>query len=314
MGGKFFCAPKISVVIPLYNCSTDSSRAEVEKLLPHFDGRLKILSTEKNLGGAGVPRNIGIEHAAGKYITFVDNDDFLLPTALADLYDAAEKFQADVVHTEKCFSFNDKGSATFEREELSSQKCDTCDFVEEPTLEPELDERIKRYVKGCFFWLPWGKLFRRDLIVNNRIDFPQMKTSDDMVFCFKCLCLAKNYLRVPAVTNIYRILKNSTSKKILTPREGIKFLLNVMTIGIASIDDFMSGLEFFSANPAARRDVLKFFIDMHFSFMQNLFTSNQAHEVLQIFYDELQNPALNQHGKDLVMAHLLAECVESLKA
>ena len=67
-------APKISVIIPLYNaekfireclvsvlaskfkdyevlvvddCSTDNSLAEVRKLLPHFYGRLKIFSTEK---------------------------------------------------------------------------------------------------------------------------------------------------------------------------------------------------------------------------------------------------------------------------
>ena len=81
-------APKISVIIPLYNaekfireclisvlaskfkdyevlvvddCSTDNSLAEVKKLLPHFNGRLKIFSTEENSGGPGVPRNIGIK-------------------------------------------------------------------------------------------------------------------------------------------------------------------------------------------------------------------------------------------------------------
>ena len=88
--------PQISVIIPMYNaekyirqclisvlaskfknyevlvvddCSTDNSVAEVRKLLPHFDGRLKLLSTEKNSGGAGIPRNIGIKNAAGKYVT-----------------------------------------------------------------------------------------------------------------------------------------------------------------------------------------------------------------------------------------------------
>lgn len=182
----------MSVIIVVDDCSTDSSRAEVEKLLPHFDGRLKILSTEKNSGGAGVPRNIGIEHATGKYIMFLDADDFLLPTALADLYDAAEKFQADVVHTEKCFSFNDKGSATFEREELCSQKCDTCDFVEEPTLEPAaLRERLQRCIAGKFIWMPWSKLYRRDFLRDNRIEFPDMALTEDLVFCFKCLCFAE---------------------------------------------------------------------------------------------------------------------------
>ena len=118
--------PKISVIIPLYNaekyirqclisvlsskfkdyevlvvddCSTDNSVAEVKKLMPHFDGRLKLLSTEKNSGGAGIPRNVGMQNAVGVYIIFVDADDFILPTSLGDFFELAEEFNADVVHT-----------------------------------------------------------------------------------------------------------------------------------------------------------------------------------------------------------------------
>lgn len=126
-------APAVSVIIPLYNaekfirqclisvlaskfqdyevivvddCSTDRSVVEVEKLLPHFDGRLKILHTDVNSGGAGVPRNLGLKSARGKYITFVDNDDLILPTTLGYFFDIAEKFNADVLHTEKCLATN----------------------------------------------------------------------------------------------------------------------------------------------------------------------------------------------------------------
>ena len=120
--------PKISVIIPMYNaekyirqclisvlaskfndyevlvvddCSTDNSVAEVKKLLPHFDGRLKIFATEKNSRGAGVPRNIGIKNSSGKYVTFIDNDNMILPDALENLFETAETYGADVVHTEK---------------------------------------------------------------------------------------------------------------------------------------------------------------------------------------------------------------------
>ena len=140
--------PKISVIIPMYNaerfirqclisvlaskfqdyevlvvddCSTDNSVAEVAKLVPHFDERLKILQTETNSGGAGVPRNIGIRHAAGKYVTFIDADDFILPTALDDFFDAAEKVQADVVHTVKAYCFRDAGGKMFSRADLQLQ-------------------------------------------------------------------------------------------------------------------------------------------------------------------------------------------------
>ena len=328
-------APKISVVIPLYNaekfirpclisvlaskfadfevvvvddCSTDNSAAEVEKLLPHFHGRLKLFHTEKNSGGAGVPRNLGIKNSSGKYVTFVDADDFILPNALGELLAAAENFQADVVHTEKFFSFDDRGKSHFTREELTLQRHETGAGVEMPTLEPaDLRERIRRCLDGKFLWLPWGKLFRRDLIVDNRIDFPQMKTSDDFIFCFKCLCCAENYLRVPFVTNIYRVLKKSTSRRVMTSEDGVKFWLGVVTQGAALIDEFTNQLKFFRRNPAARRDALKFFVDKHFGMIEKLFQGLEPYEIQKIFYDELQNPALDSHGKNLVAAYLYVE-------
>ena len=295
-------------VIVIDDCSTDNSLAEAKKLLPHFNGRLKIFSTNKNSGGAGIPRNVGIKKAAGKYITFVDSDDFVLPTALDNFFGSAEEFQADVVHTEKFLVFNDTGKGNFLWEELTLKRYETGDCVEVPTLEPEdLTERIQRYIAGKFLWVPWGKLFRRKLIVENNIDFPQMKNSSDMVFCFKCMCLAKNYLRVPHVVNIYRVFEGSTSRKVLTSSEGVRRWLSVVTIGLQSIEEFMSELEFFKTYPNCRREVLKFFIDKHLGFIRNLFQGLQPHEVQEIFFDELQNPELNLNGKNLVAAYLYTE-------
>ena len=327
--------PKISVIIPLYNAekfirqclisvlaskfqdyevlvvddgSTDNSVAEVKKLLPHFDGRLKIFLSEKNSGGAATPKNIGIKNAAGKYIIFVDSDDLILPTTLEKFFDAAEKFQAEVVHTEKFLSFDDTDKGDFKWEELSLKKYDAGESVEVPTLEPKnLKERIERYCEGRFFWVPWGKLYRRDFLLKNKIDFPQMKTSSDMVFCFKCMCSAENYLRVPHVTNIYRIRKDSTSRRLLSSQEGVKMWLSVVTIGIESIDEFMNERKFFQQNPDCRCKALKFFIDKHFDMIKYLFQDVPSHEVQKIFFDELQNPELNPDGKNLVAAYLFAE-------
>lgn len=141
--------PKISVIIPLYNaekfirqclisvlaskfkdyevlvvddCSTDNSVAEVKKLTAHFDGRLKLLSTEKNSGGAGVPRNVGIKNAAGKYVTFIDNDDMILPDALGNFFETAEFYNADVVHTVKNYVFYDAGGEIQPRRFTTSKR------------------------------------------------------------------------------------------------------------------------------------------------------------------------------------------------
>ena len=326
--------PKISVIIPMYNaekfirqclisvlaskfkdyevlvvddCSTDNSVAEVEKLLPHFDGRLKLLSTEKNSGGAGIPRNIGIKNAAGKYVTFIDNDDMILPTALGDFFDAAENFNADVVHTVKAYVFYYVEGKNFNRADLQLQSDSSDDFSTTPRLDIEdLRERMKDYVEEKYFWLPWGKFYRREFLIENKIDFPQMRFSEDMVFCFKCLCLAKNYLRVPFVTNIHRINQNSVSQKILPTEQGVNIWLGILAKVAALIDDFMDRLEFFKANPEIRYDVLKFCNDVHFDMIKNLFQGSEPHEVQKIFYDELQNPELDSKGKNLIAAYLYA--------
>ena len=328
-------APKISVIIPMYNaekfirqclisvlaskfadyevlvvddCSTDNSVAEVEKLAPHFGGRLKIFHTEKNSGGAGIPRNVGIKNSAGKYVMFIDNDDALLPTALDDFFTAAEEFQADVVHTVKAFVFYGMDEKNFARADLQLQSDSSDDFSTTPRLETEnLRERMKDFVDEKIFWLPWGKFFRREFLIENKIEFPNLTYSEDMIFCFKCVCLAKKYLRVPFAANIHRIRRRSLSQKIIPVNEGVQFFLNVITNVAALTDEFMCRQEFFRVNPDVRRDVLKFFIDKHFSFIDVASNDFKAHEVQKKFYEALENPALNQHGKNLVAAYLFTE-------
>ena len=322
--------PKISVIIPLYNaekyirqclisvlaskftdyevliiddCSTDNSVDEVKKLLQHFDGRLKILSTEKNSGGPGIPRNIGVKNAAGKYIVFLDSDDLILPTTLGDFFKLAEYHMADAIFPDRYFIFNDK----FKGDNLKVMFNGTVDeLVDTPTLEPVgLREKIGLYTEGKF--MPWGKFYRRNFLLENKIEFTRIKFSEDTVFSFKCICLAEKYLRVPHVLNIYRIREDSASRKILSSREGVKLWLSVVTIGIESINDFMDRQKFFLENPACRSQVLKFFIEKHFGMIKNLFQGVEIHEVQKIFFDELQNSELDSTGKNLVAAYLYAE-------
>ena len=327
--------PKISVVIPFYNaekyirqclisvlaskfqdyevivvddCSTDNSVDEVKKILPYFDGCLKIFSTEKNSGGAGVPRNIGVKNAVGEYIVFVDSDDLILPDALGYFALLADMYEADVVYAEKHFHLND--DEPFNAANLTPV-CNIAveELIETPTLESnDLRERMRRDIAGEFFILPWGTCYRRKFLTENKIDFPQMKYAEDLTFCFKCLCLAKNFLRIPHITNVHRTLKSSIGKNIASSfGEGILPWLKVFTENISLMDEFMSGLEFFRTNPDYRLEVLKHYTDVHFKMIKKFVQEFPSHEVQKIFYDELQNPELNSAGKNLIAACLYTE-------
>ena len=322
---------KISVIIPMYNaekfirqclisvlsskfkdyevivvddCSKDNSVAEVKKISAYFDGRLKLLSTEKNSGGAGIPRNIGIKNAAGKYITFIDNDDMILPTTLENFYDTAEFYGADVVYAEKYFILND--DAELKGKDLKVMFGTAIeDLIDVPTLESnDLGKRIRRYLAEQFFYLIWGKCYRRDFLLENKIDFPQMRFSEDLTFSFKCLCLAKKYLRIPHITNIRRQRKASTGRMIIDSRDGVKLWLKILSDNVLILEEFMRRIEL---GFDIRRDFLKFCIDVHFDMIKNLFQGLEPHEVQKIFYDELQNPEMDSKGKNLIAAYLYAE-------
>ena len=112
--------PEISVIVPVYNCEKyigkciesilnqtfkdlelilidDGSADESGKICDEYkiqDKRVKVIH-EKN-SGVSIARNVGINVAKGKYIGFVDSDDYLAPDMYESLYENLMKSHADV--------------------------------------------------------------------------------------------------------------------------------------------------------------------------------------------------------------------------
>ena len=112
----------VSVVVPVYNvekylkdcvesiyaqtfgdfellliddCSTDGS-GELADELAAKDARVRVIHVVEN-GGLGRARNRGIRESIGTYLTFIDSDDWVKPTFLAEFVTAAERYRAEVV-------------------------------------------------------------------------------------------------------------------------------------------------------------------------------------------------------------------------
>lgn len=112
---------KVSIVVPVYNAqdflgrclnsiltqqyrnfeviiindgSTDGSLA-ICKNYAKLDKRFKVISIEN--GGVSNARNIGVKHATGSYLTFIDSDDIVDGEYLSKMVTAAEKYKTSLV-------------------------------------------------------------------------------------------------------------------------------------------------------------------------------------------------------------------------
>ena len=242
-------------IIVVDDCSIDNSLKIVESFFATFGDRLKVMKLSSNSGCPGIPRNFALDAASGKYVYFLDSDDLLSETALEDFYTVAEKFNADVVHSEKYFAFIAEGSEIDAK--ISSTQ--TGEFVTAPTLETfDIGKRVNDFVAKKFLWQVWGKLYSRKFLVDNKIRFSAISTFEDFIFVFMCVVAAKNYVRVPFLSYYYRIRKNSLSHEKMDSIEMSKTMIAVVN----ALDNFMNGRKFFHENFQYRYAVLDFFIQM----------------------------------------------------
>lgn len=235
-------------VIVVDDCSTDNSLAVAKKTIPLFatqNIKFSIITFSKNSGCPGIPRNVAIDFAKGKYVYFLDSDDFLDETALEDFYKVAEEFVADIVHAQKSFKYAEI-NGKFENQLINLDKGK---FVENPTLETfDIDERIKNFVEKNYNTLMWNKFFRREFLLENNIKFPAITVSEDFIFSLMCLTCAKNYVRIPFIGHHYRKRTGSMTNSSATTATAS---LNLVE-GVYVLDSFMKRQKFFIDNPKYR--------------------------------------------------------------
>lgn len=81
-------------LIIVNDCSTDGTKMLCERLC-QIDARIKLINLDTNMGLA-YARNCGIQQAVGRYITFVDSDDWIEPDTLSASWASVLKYDADI--------------------------------------------------------------------------------------------------------------------------------------------------------------------------------------------------------------------------
>ena len=127
--------------------------------------------------GAGYARNVGLEHAKGKWVIFSDADDYFLPS-FDSILNENQTSNADITfYRPQAVILNDHN--------LHSNRADGYNYL--------IDETIKTN-NTCLIslmWMsPWSKIIRRDIV--NGIKFEEIRYSNDNVFSVTIACNATN--------------------------------------------------------------------------------------------------------------------------
>lgn len=150
-------------LIIVNDASTDNSKKIID-MHASQDARIKAIHLDFNtLGGAGIPSNIGIKHAKGKYIGFVDSDDWITPNALAELVNCAEQHSAEIVVGDFC---------TFHEDDRSVAKSyDSASWQGIPIGEVLSAKEYPQVFR--ISPVPWRKLYRADFLKSKEILYPE---------------------------------------------------------------------------------------------------------------------------------------------
>lgn len=240
--------PLVSIIVPMYNASlyiqdtiesilkqtyknfeliivddgsTDDSVQIVHHLLKQ-DNRIKLLSQENK--GAGGARNYGIREAKGKYIRFVDSDDFIPNDSIQKMLDIIVDENFDFVMGSMHFWWNEsKHRSPHPHKKIYKNILQVVD----PKEKIELGENA-----SCV-----NKLYKANFLKDNNLFFPEGVIAEDIVFTFSTYFLANKIAIMPENEIIYywRVREGSVSRsgysdKYISDRIEITNLMEIVIL------------------------------------------------------------------------------------
>ena len=239
--------PSVSIIIPIYNvekyiercllsiisqecdgltiecilvndCSTDNSVNIATKTIAdngchiHF----QLINNEKNLG-LSAARNIGMEHASGEYIIFVDSDDLLVEHCLEKLFEKMNNCSPDLL------------IAGFTK--MNNQEIESKQILPTKNFRSQIKTGSQAFLedlnaKECFVW---RAIYKKDFLKQNNIKFINGIYFEDIPFTTECYLKAQKCLITDYLIYIYRqragsILTSMNKQKVLDFHQVLAFL------------------------------------------------------------------------------------------
>lgn len=176
-------------VVCVDDCGPDNSIAIVEQYAKKHSNLIVVRNKEnRKLGGA---RNAGMEVASGKYVWYIDSDDFIEPNVFGRLLEEVEKNDLDVLH----FNYEwypDRNNPDNHRVADTEIMTGTDMFFD------------KRFVWFHDLVTAWRKLYRRSFLLEHNIVFAEHIMFEDNDYAIRVFADAKRVKHISLNAYSYR--------------------------------------------------------------------------------------------------------------
>lgn len=219
---------KLSVIIPCYNvekylrqcldsvinqtlkeieiiCVNDGSTDGTQKILEEYakkDNRILVIN--KPNGGQASARNAGMEKMQGEYVAFLDSDDWVDLNFYEKLYNATKRNNVDFAIGEILLhnSNNEVSKKCLANIPLFKLKTGSYKHINDKS----------HVIYSCSVC---NKLYKANIIKENKLLFPQNLLLEDILFNFQASVITKSFVLVPDVRLYYRQHSTSTMSNIV---------------------------------------------------------------------------------------------------
>ena len=203
---------KISIIVPVYNVekyvkkcikslmsqtlkdieiivvddgSTDNSMSIVEELAKD-DERIKIFHKEH--GGLSDARNYGLKKAKGKYIAFLDSDDYVKADLYQKMYEKAKKEKSDMVECNFFWAYPKDSSNNSLKKDIGEKYSNQIEMMEKARV------------------VAWNKLYKKEIIDKVGVEFPKGLRYEDIEFFYKLIPYIENvsFVKQPMIYYVQR--------------------------------------------------------------------------------------------------------------
>ena len=199
-------------IILVENGSSDHSWEKCQKYAEQYE---TVKAVQMDTVGVSRARNYGISLAKGDWITFLDSDDCIDPSIIRMAHKLNNHSDKDVVLFSYCYLHKAHSNESSVSEKLHHVDSDLLRRSVLEFCKYEKQIRESTPLDHMSIWSCWGKLYRKSLIVDKKIRFPEkLFLSEDTAFVFQVYCNTDKIYTTPMIAYYYREAPDSVTRNV----------------------------------------------------------------------------------------------------